>query len=101
MRTQYSQTSALGSEDGKQLIAGFFGDVAGGEDQAKANADHASKCVNQHDKFVEALKYISTLHGNLPLDGLEKTCGPHEGASRGIKLMGAIELAREVLANIG
>lgn len=40
------------------LIAGIFGDVAGGDETAKANAAHIVKCVNNYEALVNLLTLI-------------------------------------------
>lgn len=45
MATTYSQPVGIHS-GGTQLVGGLFGDVKGGKDQAKANAERIVACVN-------------------------------------------------------
>lgn len=63
MRDRYSQPFAI-LQDGKpNLVAGCFGDVAGGEEVAEANAAFIVEAVNSYDRSratIDAL--VGALH---------------------------------------
>ena len=52
----YSQPFAIGEHGKPNLVAGCFGDVAGGEETAEANAARIVLAVNSHEALVEALE---------------------------------------------
>lgn len=59
MRTRYNQSFAIAELGERNLIAGCFADVSGGETVAKANAELIVRAVNNHDRLVEALSNIA------------------------------------------
>lgn len=46
----YSQSHGIITQDGKQLIAGVFGDVVGGENQAKLNGTFLAASWNSYQR---------------------------------------------------
>lgn len=58
MRDNYNQSHAIGTPDGKWLIAGLFSDVPGGEVAAKAYAEFFAHAANCHDDLLAALERL-------------------------------------------
>lgn len=56
MSEGYSQPFAIAEATGLNLIAGCFGDVAGGEKTAELNAALIVRAVNAHEGNIAALK---------------------------------------------
>jgi hypothetical protein len=52
----YCQPFAISQELSANMVAGIFGDVEGGEDTAKANAEFIVRACNSHYELLEALE---------------------------------------------
>lgn len=74
MQSKYSQSEAIASTDGKQLVAGCFKDVAGGSRQAFENAALIVQCVNEHDALTKLEESAKNALDELQLRG-HSECG--------------------------
>lgn len=77
MLETYSQTRAIVQAGKANLIAGVFGDVAGGEETAEANAELIVRAVNNHADLLAALieAQATLLHNGIdtgPLPGISQ-----------------------------